>query len=173
MGRYAAARCTPVCWPRRSTGCNRFWASRRTNSLERVGCLDLLRLATQADTRVVFSPQLQSALGLHGSSGNTLVCARRAVIPSAKPKFFTGRADANMYRQYAYMIAGLAGDGIKAHPGYPPRMVTVLAADASTTAGTPQGLHNGHVANLADMLDAVKATDVDWNVVFHMCHRIL
>lgn len=79
-----------------------------------------LKLATQPHTKSFFYN------GMTKFSPNHLICSTKGVIPGGKNKFFTGRADAWLFRQYAYMEADLVKKGIKPHPLYPPRKITII-----------------------------------------------
>ena len=79
-----------------------------------------LKLATQPHTKSFFKDALTKF------SPNHLICSTKGVIPGGKNKFFTGRADAWLFRQYAYQEAGLLTKGIRPHPLYPPRKITII-----------------------------------------------
>jgi hypothetical protein len=110
----------------------------------------VLRLAAAPQSQLYFN-DLISQYG-----PNKLLCARRGAIPSVKNKMFTGRADAWLFRQYAYVTTGLAAAGVPSHPHFPPRRVTIL--DRKGLNG--RGIHN-HEALVA----AVEATGLPYDVV--------
>ena len=59
-------------------------------------------------------------------SSRHLLCSRRAVVPSLRPRLFSTRADAWMWRQYAYAHLGLLAQGLRPHPHHPPRSILLL-----------------------------------------------
>jgi hypothetical protein len=112
-----------------------------------------LELAIQPATRTYFNDALSRL------SPNHIVCSTRGVIPGAKNKFFTGRSDAWLYRQYAYMMAGLPEKGIKSHPLYPPRKITVIDR---------KGMNGRGIYNRDELIAAVEATGLPYELVGNM-----
>jgi hypothetical protein len=112
-----------------------------------------LDLAVQPHTRYFFNDALRLL------SPTRLVCATKAVIPGAKNKLFTGRADAAMFRQYAYQVAGLPARGVLPHPRFPPRMITVLDR---------KGMNGRGIYNRDLLIERVAATGVPYRLVSTM-----
>ena len=85
---------------------------------------ETLRLAVQPESRVFFNAAASRF------SQDRLLCARRGAVVGAKPRVFTGRADAIVFRNAAYRLAGLDAEGthaeIPSFPRYPPRRITLL-----------------------------------------------
>ncbi len=111
----------------------------------------MLSLSTQAQTKHYFSDILTRLDREH------IVCMpRRTAIPSVKNKWFTGRADAWMMRQYVYQYAGLAEKGIRTHPKFPPRKITILDR---------KNLNGRGIYNRDEVIEAVKATGMPYEIV--------
>lgn len=65
-----------------------------------------------------------------------LVCSTKGgAVPGQKFHFFNGRGDASLYRQYSYIISGLAERHIRPHPLYPPRKITVFDSTGPYAGG--------------------------------------
>lgn len=112
----------------------------------------VLSLALPPGSTATFNDYLSTL-----SPSSHLVCsAHGGAIPSSKPKWFTGRGDAWMWRQYAYVSTGLSGRGVRPHPKYPPRMITLL--DRKGLNG--RGLHNRN-----EVIAAIAATGVPYQVL--------
>ena len=112
-----------------------------------------LDLAVQPHTNYFFNDALQQLSPTH------LVCSTQGVIPGAKNKLFTGRADAAVFRQYAYQVAGLPARGVLPHPRYPPRMITVLDR---------KGMNGRGIFNRELLIELVAATGVPYRLVSTM-----
>ena len=79
----------------------------------------MLQLAAQEGSTPFFS-----ALREHyGYEHGRLLCSTRGAAVGAKPKFFTGRSDGWLFRQYGYMRSGVAEAGVQSHPKFSPRKV--------------------------------------------------
>jgi hypothetical protein len=113
-----------------------------------------LQLAMPPGGVPVFFNDLLSAY-----SNNHLLCARRAVVPSAKQKFFSAPADAWLYRQRAHLQAGLNPDAATAHPRFPPRTITVVDR---------AGHHGRGIWNRDWLLGELEATGLPVTVVDRM-----
>lgn len=93
-------------------------------------------------------------------SKTNLVCsAKGGVVLGAKNKWFTGRGDAWMWRQYAYQATGLSAKGVRLHPRFPPRQITLV--DRVGTNG--RGMHDREL-----LLSLLQATGVPVQVVDDM-----
>jgi hypothetical protein len=80
----------------------------------------MLQLAAQEGSTSFFS-----ALREHyGYEHGRLLCSTRGAAVGAKPKFFTGRSDGWLFRQYGYMRSGVAQEGVQSHPKFSPRKVS-------------------------------------------------
>ena len=112
-----------------------------------------LELATQPHTKHFFNEVLGQLDDYH------YLCTTRGGIPGVKNKFFTGRADAWMWRHYAYKALGLGAKGIRSHPRYPPRKVTIIDR---------KGLNGRGIYNKQELIDAVAATGLPYQVVPNM-----
>lgn len=111
----------------------------------------VLRLATQSHSKYFFNDLLTRL-----NNDNLLCTPQKSAIPSVKNKWFTGRSDAWLFRQYAYTATGLAAKGVKHHPKYPPRKITLV--DRANANG--RGLYNRE-----EVINAVKATGVPYEIV--------
>lgn len=85
----------------------------------------ILRLINQRQTKVFFNDALSKYNSKH------LLCARRGVVIGTKPKVFSGRSDAILFRNRAYKAAGIGieenGNRILGtYSQYPPRHITVI-----------------------------------------------
>ena len=89
----------------------------------------LLELSMQRGAKPFFSTLRDNYNIEHGR----LLCSNRGAVLGSKPKFFTGRSDGWMFRQYGYMHSGLAGRGISdiSHPKVSPRKVRHELAQAA------------------------------------------
>ena len=112
-----------------------------------------LELATQPQTQTYFNDMIANLDDWH------YVCSTRGAIPGAKNKMFTGRADAWLWRAYAYEAAGLTARGISPAPAYPPRKVTVLAR---------KGLNGRGIFNIDAALSVLNATGLPVELVPNM-----
>ncbi len=116
----------------------------------------VLRLSTQPNTKTYFN-DLLTAYGDRTKHKDTRwLCTTSGVIPGAKNKFFTGRADAWMFRQYAYQYTRIADEGARSHPVYPPRHITILDR---------QGMNGRGFFNRDQLIAAVAATGLPYKVV--------
>eukprot|EP01138_Halocafeteria_seosinensis_P004551 gb/GECG01004655.1/.p1 GENE.gb/GECG01004655.1/~~gb/GECG01004655.1/.p1 ORF type:complete len:836 (+),score=89.44 gb/GECG01004655.1/:1-2508(+) len=77
----------------------------------------ILRLSTQDDSKYLFPADFSRY------SSARLLCSRTAVVTGKKNALFTGRADAWMFREYAYKFAR---SNRMSHPHHPPRRITLL-----------------------------------------------
>ena len=114
-----------------------------------------LTLASQHHTRHVYAPQLQAKAGY---SRSHLLCARRGVLTSPKPRLHSDFADAWMWRQYNYMAAGLSAKGVMSHTIYPPRRITLVL-------GQEEGMTAPSLLNRPEVEAAVRATGLPVTVV--------
>lgn len=112
-----------------------------------------LALATQPHTKHFFNEVLGELNDWH------YLCTRRAGIPGVKNKIFTGRADAWLWRHYAYKALGLGAKGLRSHPRYPPRKVTIIDR---------KGLNGRGIYNKQALIDAVAAMGLPYEVVPNM-----
>ena len=112
-----------------------------------------LDLSVQRGTRYFFNDALSLLSPTH------LVCATKGVIPGGKNKLFTGRADAWLFRQYAYQAAGLHTQGILPHPKYPPRSITILDR---------KGMNGRGIYNRDLLVQLAEETGVPVRLVFSM-----
>ena len=112
-----------------------------------------LQLATQPHSRHYFNDLLKELNDHH------FLCATRGAMPGVKNKFFTGRSDAWMWRQYAYAATGLLQKGYASHPKYPPRKVTIIDR---------KGLNGRGIFNKDELLEAVAATGLPYQLVPNM-----
>lgn len=80
----------------------------------------LLDIAVQDGARTFFSPLRHR----YNFDNGRLLCAPRGAIVGTKPKFFTGRSDGWLFRQYGYMRSGQAAKGLQSHPKFSPRTVS-------------------------------------------------
>ena len=83
----------------------------------------MLSLSAQPHTRFLGSRAMAPYNASH------LLCARRGVVTGTKNRFFTSRADAWMFRYYAYDYAGLLGRGVLPHAHRPPTTITLLTRE--------------------------------------------
>ncbi len=110
-----------------------------------------LRLATPLHSVYAFKTFV-SALG-----PKHLVCsARGGAIVGSKTKFFTGRADAWIWRQYAYMATGLSAKKIIPHSHFPPRKITLIDRKDQVGRG---------IFNREEVVDAIARTGIPFEVV--------
>ena len=112
-----------------------------------------LELSIQPHTQFYFNDALKRL------SPNRLVCSTTGVIPGGKNKLFTGRADAWLFRQYAYQMAGLHVKGISPHPKYPPRKITIIDR---------KGMNGRGIFNRELLVDLVRDTGVPYELVSTM-----
>jgi hypothetical protein len=112
-----------------------------------------LSQAVQPDSTVLFN-DLMSRL-----SPGHMLCARRGVVPSHKPKLFTAPADAWIFRQRAHMLAGLDPNSVLSHPRLPPRHITLIDR---------LGMHGRGIYNKGVLMAALAAADVPFTVVDRM-----
>ncbi len=119
----------------------------------------MLRLSSPPGTTAFFK-DLTSRL----HERHLLCTPRPAVVTGAKPKLFTGRADAWLLRQYAYQAAGLSARGVLSHPRFPPRMVTILDGDLPGRAGAG-GAGARLLANRQEVEEAVRGTGLPYQYV--------
>lgn len=111
----------------------------------------VLRLAVQPHTKTYFADLLTRLDDEH------LICMpRQTGMSSVKNKWYTGRMDGWLLRQYAYMSAGLPEKGIMAHPKYPPRKITILDR---------KNLNGRSIYNRDEVIDAVRETGLPFEVV--------
>jgi hypothetical protein len=87
----------------------------------------LLDIALQDGARTFFSPLRHR----YNFDSGRLLCAPRGAIVGTKPKFFTGRSDGWLFRQYGYMRSGQAARGLQSHPKFSPRTVSIGGARQS------------------------------------------
>jgi len=84
----------------------------------------ILKLSMQPHTKTLFHNS--ASLFSH----RRLLCAKRAVIVGTKPRIFTGRSDAIVFRNAAYKAAKVQLEGghgeIGSSPRFPPRRITLL-----------------------------------------------
>jgi hypothetical protein len=86
-----------------------------------------------------------------------MICgATGGVIPGSKPKWFTARGDAWMWRQYAYQATGLSQKGVIPHPRFPPRKITIVDRKDMNA----RGIHNSDA-----VLAAISATGLPFEVI--------
>eukprot|EP01138_Halocafeteria_seosinensis_P006370 gb/GECG01006512.1/.p1 GENE.gb/GECG01006512.1/~~gb/GECG01006512.1/.p1 ORF type:complete len:791 (+),score=94.48 gb/GECG01006512.1/:1-2373(+) len=78
-----------------------------------------LNITAPPGTQFLFPPDFQR----YTSSSSRLLCAEKMVVTGQKHKFFTGTADAWIFRQYAYQYAGVQS---LSHPHHPPRKIFFL-----------------------------------------------
>jgi hypothetical protein len=112
-----------------------------------------MELATPPGTKHYFNEVLSKL------DDYNYLCTRRAGIPGVKNKFFTGRADAWLWRQYAYKSLGLLEKGLRSHPRYPPRKVTIIDR---------KGLNGRGIYNKQEIFDAVAATGLPYQIIPNM-----
>ena len=111
-----------------------------------------LPLALQNHSRAFFA----DGRAVYNSS--RLLCARRAVTSSFKPKVFSSSADAWLFRQYAYQVAKVPAD-TPPHPKYPPRQITIMDRQE----------HQGrYIFNLDDVSELAHATGLTVEYVYDM-----
>lgn len=96
----------------------------------------MLTLSTQPHTRFLGTRATSAYNASH------LLCARRGVVTGTKNRFFTSRADAWMFRYYAYDFAGLlesrgAGGAstLVPHAHRPPATITLLSREVRCVCG--------------------------------------
>lgn len=71
-------------------------------------------------------------------------------------RFFPSRADAWMFRQYAYDYAGLTRAGVNSHDNHPPRKITIITRKRT----------NGRMFdNQDDLIAAANATGLEVEIV--------
>lgn len=109
----------------------------------------LLELVTQKGTRVHFARMRNN----YDISRGRLLCARSAVVMGAKPKFFTGRSDGWMFRQYGYMLSGVSRKprSDESHPKFSPRKIVWVDAPPGSSS----------VWNRAAVLDILRASGLE------------
>lgn len=112
-----------------------------------------LSIATPPGAHVYFNNLLKSY------NRNHLLCARRGIVPSAKPKLFSTPSDAWMFRQRAHMHVGLDPAAVPSHPRFPPRTITLLDRG---------GMHGRSIFNRAWLLATLNATGLPVTVVDRM-----
>ena len=112
-----------------------------------------MELATQPHSLHFFNDMLGTL------NNDNIVCTTRGGMPGAKNKLFTARADGWMFRQYAYQYTGLAAAGVRSHPRYPPRKITVIDR---------KGMNGRGVYNKEALLEAIKATGCPYQIVPNM-----
>ncbi len=100
---------------------------------------------------------LASALG-----PKKLICAPSGGIAGIKPRIFTARTDAGMWKVYNYQNVGLSVEGQLPHPFYAPRMITVLK-DSNTNERDPSRAHT--LWNWEEVVEEAKRTGVPYQVV--------
>ena len=115
----------------------------------------VLNLSAQAHTDAYFNNIRREYNASH------LLCARRGAMPSQKPRMFTTGADAWMFRQYAYNVAGLSARSVLTHSMYPPRRITILDR---------KGLHGRGIFNRDEVLAAANATGLEVVIIGRMDH---
>ena len=106
--------------------------------------------------------ELQRALG-----PKRLLCSPLGAIPGAKHRLFSGRADAAMFKTYVYQQLGLNVLGLKPHPRYAPRKVTILnSAHTHDSAQDNAATYaNQRISNADEVLEVVKALGMPYQVV--------
>ena len=113
-----------------------------------------LTLAVQKGSSVFFNDLMRRY------NRNHLLCARRGVVPSSKPKLFSSPSDAWMFRQRSHLqLAGLDPAAVPSHPRLPPRHITLIDR---------LGMHGRGIYNKQVLLDALAACDVPYTVVDRM-----
>lgn len=118
---------------------------------------DTLELAIPSTTRYYFNNVLSQLNSRH------LLCSTRGgAIPGGKPKLFTGRSDAWLYRQYTYNKLGLPKLGYKSHPLYPPRKITILDRQSNG--------QNRMIFNKTEFIQLLNATGLPYQFVPNMGH---
>jgi hypothetical protein len=90
-----------------------------------------------------------------------LVCAPSGGIAGLKPRLFTARTDAGMWKVYNYQNVGLSVEGQLPHPHYAPRMVTVIKDTNSAAAGPAAAT----LWNWEGVVEEAKRTGVPYQVV--------
>lgn len=118
-----------------------------------------LRLAVGGHAPGQPPPQLFFNDLLSRYSRSRLLCARRAVLPSSKPRLFSSASDAWIFRVRAYMHAGIDPAVTLAHPHHPPRHITMIDR---------AGMHGRSLWNRRVLLDALEASDVPYTLVDRM-----
>ena len=113
----------------------------------------LLDLASPKSSKHFFKDLLDQL------SPNNMLCSRRGAIPGGKFKLFTGRADASLLRQKAYMRAGLTAMGVVPRPMYPPRKITVIDR---------KGMNGRGIFNFKEIVEVVKATGLPYELITTM-----
>ena len=88
---------------------------------------NIAALIAQPHTTFVAGPSLSFL-----NPNKTLLCAKRGAVTGTHPRLFMNRADAWMFRKYAYDYAGAPALGLHPHMHHPPRKITVLTRKAST-----------------------------------------
>ena len=89
-------------------------------------------------------------------SPDHMICSRTGVIPGGKFKLFSGRADAALFRERAYLKAGLGQLGKLSKPTYVPRKITVIDR---------KGMNGRGIFNFKDIISAVKETGVPYEEI--------
>ena len=121
--------------------------------------------ALAAPKAAAYLGELQAALG-----PKRLLCSVAGGIPGAKHRLFSGRADAAMFKTYVYQSLGLNVLGLKPHPRYAPRKILVLnsAHTHDSAVDSASAYANQRIWNAEEVLEAVKATGVPYQVVDSM-----
>ena len=115
----------------------------------------ILRLINQRNTKVFFNDAQKQYDSKH------LLCARRGAVLGTKPKLFSGRSDATLFRNRAYKAAGIGIDNngvcqLGSYPRFPPRRITII----------DRVHHSGRfILNIDELTTALSASGLEFEIV--------